>query len=136
MPEIVYENIGVLVVEDQDFVRELVANMMRQIGFRQVATATDGAAALKAVGQEPPRLILCDINMEPMNGIDFVQHLQKAGFSGPNRIPTIFLTAHAEEALVKKAITMGIDAFLVKPVKRQTLQQKIDAVLARAGITR
>ncbi len=136
MPGIVYDNISVLVVEDQDFVRDLVATVLRQIGFRQVSTASDGTAALKAVGLEPPKLILCDINMEPMNGIEFIQHLQKAGFTGIKRIPTIFLTAHTEEALVKKAVAIGIDAFLIKPVKRQILEQKIEAVLSRAGITR
>ena len=128
-----YDSMPVLVVDDQEIVRDLVTVMLRQVGFRRIATASDGGAAIKQIAQEAPCLIICDINMEPMNGLEFVAQLQAAGMIGKDRIPTIFMTGHAEEAKVKAAIKLGIDAFVVKPVKVGPLKQKIEAVLKRFG---
>jgi two-component system chemotaxis response regulator CheY len=133
MSESLYGPLPVLVVDDQDFMRDLVSSVLRQIGFRRIETAGDGEAALKSVTQAVPKLIICDIEMAPMNGTEFVERLHKAGFTGPKRIPTIFLTSHAEAALVHQAKKLGVDAFLVKPVKRGPFEQKIQQILQRAG---
>jgi two-component system chemotaxis response regulator CheY len=128
-----YDEMTVLVVDDQDFMRDIITVTLRQIGFRHIVTASDGRAAIKKVMQATPDLILCDINMEPMNGIEFVTLIQAAGAIGANRIPTIFLTGHADEAKVKAAIKLGIDGFVVKPAKAGPLGRKIKAVLKRYG---
>ncbi len=124
-----------LVVEDNDFMRDLIVRLMRQIGFGELREAVDGADALRTVMQFSPHLILCDINMKPMNGIEFVTQLQRAGYTGANKIPTIFLTSHAEEEYVRQARTLGVDGFLVKPVSRQTLIVRVLAVLDAARPT-
>ncbi|MBM3597192.1 MAG: response regulator [Alphaproteobacteria bacterium] len=133
MSETVYGQLAVLVVDDQDFMRDLVSSVLRQIGFRRIDTASDGEAALKCVAQTVPKLIICDIEMAPMNGIEFIERLHKAGFTGAKRIATVFLTSHAEAALVHQAAKLGVDAFVVKPVKRGPFEQKIQQILKRSG---
>jgi two-component system chemotaxis response regulator CheY len=124
-----------LVVEDNAFMRDLVLRLMRQIGFNQLREAVDGADALRTVMQFNPNLIVCDINMKPMNGIEFVTQLQRSGYTGVHKIPTIFLTSHAEEQYVQQARALGVDGFLVKPVNKQTLVARILAVLETAKPT-
>jgi two-component system chemotaxis response regulator CheY len=63
----------VLVVEDNDFIRELVVTMLRDIGFRDIAQAGDGHDALSQIETADPGLIICDISMQPMDGLEFVE---------------------------------------------------------------
>lgn len=124
--------IKVLVVEDNDFMRDLVASMLREIGFREVLQAADGQAALAKARDFDPGLIICDVDMEPMNGLDFVEQLRRFAPPPPTpQTPIILLTAHSEADLVQRAIKLGVNAYVVKPVKRNQLEARIVTVLDR-----
>lgn len=129
LPPIDYQRLNVLVIEDQDLIREIVVAILRALSCRVIRAAGDGQAALKLVAEEAPNLILCDIDMKPMNGLQFVEELQKRGFRDDKRIPTIFLTAHSNAELVRRAKLLGVDAYVVKPVKRAMLEERIRHVL-------
>ena len=120
-----------LVVDDNDFVRDLVANQLRQIGFTSVKTASDGGAALKFCDETPPGLMICDINMEPMGGFELITRLRDKGRTGGDRIPTIMLSSHAVPEFIDRARQLEVDAFLVKPVKKDALAERIRTVLQR-----
>ena len=77
-----YAGVRALVVEDNDFVRDLVASQLKQIGFTRVETAPHGEAALKIVDEETPGLMICDINMEPMGGFELIHRLRDKGMTG------------------------------------------------------
>jgi two-component system chemotaxis response regulator CheY len=124
-----FEKFSVLVVEDNDFIRDLVVSQLRQIGFRHIIPASDGEAAFNEVLQATPSLIVCDINMEPMSGFEFVVKLRRKGLVGDFRIPTVILTAHAMPEFVDRARELEVDAFVVKPVKRDILEQRIVKVM-------
>jgi two-component system chemotaxis response regulator CheY len=128
-----YKRLRVLVVEDQDMVREIVVAILRALGCEAIRAASDGDAALAMVLEDAPDLILCDINMQPVDGFQFVTHLRDNGFAGPRRIPTIFLTAHSTEDVVTRAKQVGVDAYIVKPVKRAVLEERIGQVLQAAA---
>ncbi len=121
-----YQRLNVLVVEDQDMVREIAVAILRARGCGAIRAASDARQALKLVADEAPDLILCDISMEPMDGFQFVEALQKTG----RRIPTIYLTAHSTADFVKRAKQLGVEAYIVKPVKRAVLEERIRAVLS------
>lgn len=124
--------IRVLVVDDNDFMRDLVASMLREIGFREITHAGDGEAALAKVQEVEPGLILCDVDMEPMNGLDFVEHLRKRALPPPTPpTPVILLTSHSEAEIVQRAIKLGVSAYVVKPVKRNQLEARIVTVLEK-----
>ena len=126
-----YDGINALVVEDNDFVRDLVANQLKQIGFSRVVTATDGEAALQIIAETTPGLMICDINMEPMSGFELIRRLRDQGKTGFQRIPTIVLSSHAVPEFIDRAKSLEVDAFLVKPVKKDQLADRIRMVLAK-----
>jgi two-component system, chemotaxis family, chemotaxis protein CheY len=122
----------VLVVDDNDFMRDLVASMLREIGFRQISHASDGEEALSRIASVEPDLILCDIDMEPMDGLDFVEALRKQTPAGGRKIPVLMLTARNETQIVQWAIKLGISGYLVKPVKKAQLEAKVLTILERS----
>ncbi|MBM3549134.1 MAG: response regulator [Alphaproteobacteria bacterium] len=130
-PQGEFANVTALVVEDNDFVRDLVANQLKQIGFGNVATAPDGEAALKIVDEAAPGLMICDINMEPMGGFELITRLRDRGKTGGEKIPTIMLSSHAQPEFIDRARQLEVDAFLVKPVKKDALAERIRTVLQR-----
>lgn len=125
--------IRVLVVDDNDFMRDLVASMLREIGFRDIFHAADGEAALAKTQEVDPGLIICDVDMEPMNGLDFVEQMRRRAPPPPTpQIPVILLTAHSEAEIVQRAIKLGVSAYVVKPVKRNQLEARIATVLEKS----
>lgn len=126
MTQVDYQRLNVLVVEDQDMVREIIVAILRALGCINIRAAADGQQALGLVAEEAPDLILCDISMQPIDGFQFIERLLAVG----QRIPTIFLTAHSDSEFVRHAKRLGVDAYIVKPVKRAVLEERIRRVLA------
>jgi two-component system chemotaxis response regulator CheY len=121
----------VLIVEDQEVIRQIVWKMLKDIGFGNIVEVGDGSQAMREVLATKPDLIICDIAMEPVDGFKFVEALQARGFKDKDRIPTIFLTGHTEREMVIKAKQLGADGFLVKPVSAKDLKARITFALSR-----
>ena len=115
----------VLIVEDQEVIRQIVWKMLKDIGFGNIVEVGDGSQAMREVLATKPDLIICDIAMEPVDGFKFVEALQARGFKDRDRILTIFLTGHTEREMVIKAKQLGADGFLVKPVSAKDLKARI-----------
>ncbi len=117
----------VLVVED-NAVNQLVARrLLERLGHR-VAVAGDGLQALEALGGESFDLVLMDIQMPEMDGLEATR-LIRAGALGVRdpRVPIVGLTAHALKGDAEDCLAAGMDGFLTKPVRREQLE----AALAR-----
>ncbi len=121
----------VLVVDDNDFMRDLVASMLREIGFREIYHARDGEDALRQTQQVDPGLIICDVDMEPMDGLTFVEQMRKAASPDGVKIPVILLTAHSEAPIVQRAVKLGVNGYVVKPVKKNQLEARVMTALER-----
>jgi len=116
----------ILVVEDHDAGRELVARYLSAVGF-EVQTAVHGKAALEQVDACPPDLILMDLNMPVMDGYEAIRRLRAdTRFA---RLPIIALTAHAFEDDHKATMEAGADAYLRKPFREAELFQAIAGLL-------
>ncbi len=124
-----FERYRVLVVEDDAVVRRIILKMLQQMGFRYIGEADNGASALQEVEKLPPDLILCDIEMKPMDGLSFLQVLRKS--QGENCPKFIFLTGHTEPAIVNRAHELGVDAFIIKPVKVAQLSYQINNTISQ-----
>ena len=124
--------VRVLVVEDNNFSRELVVTMLREIGFRDIAQARDGHDALSQIETADPGLIICDISMQPMDGLEFVETLRQHSWPHAAEVPVIFLTSHTEAPIVKRAFKLGVEAYVVKPVQKKQLEVRVMTTLERA----
>jgi len=122
----------VLIVEDQEVIRQIVWKMLKDIGFGNIVEVGDGAQAMREVLATKPDPIICDIAMEPVDGFRFVEALHARGFKDKDRIPTIFLIGHTEREIVIKAKQLGADGFLVKPVSAKDLKARITFAMNRA----
>ncbi|MCR9073540.1 MAG: response regulator [Alphaproteobacteria bacterium] len=124
-----YDHLRVLVLEDEGHIRRIVCRLLRQIGFKLIHDVANGADGFKELLRVKPHVILCDIHMEPIDGMTFLRKLRALGHPEFSRIPVIFLTADAQRETVVEAKDLHVDGYLVKPISPKQLKERIDAVL-------
>jgi two-component system alkaline phosphatase synthesis response regulator PhoP len=118
----------VLVVDDEETIRELVEHHLEREGYA-VRCAASGEAALKAARSERPDLVLLDLMLPGMDGLDVCKAL-KAG-PDTSAVPVIVLTAKGEEADVVAGLEVGADDYVTKPFSPRVLLARVKAVLRR-----
>ncbi|SMY32752.1 SpoIIE family protein phosphatase [Photobacterium andalusiense] len=116
----------ILLVEDQKSQRELFYSYIKDIFT--VSLVNNGKQALAFLKNEPVDLIISDIKMPKMNGIELRQELEKIKIFS---IPFIFLSHSEDETILNDAVNLGIDDYLKKPIKKEQLLNSIHRVLAR-----
>jgi two-component system, OmpR family, response regulator len=116
----------ILVVEDEDAIRDLVATALRFTGF-PVWTAASGREAIAEARNEPFDLLILDVNLPDVDGYEICRRLRADG----NRVAVIFLTARDDPSDLRSGFTAGGDDYLTKPFSLEELMLRIDAVLRR-----
>lgn len=126
MPEDPIKGLRILVVEDQPQTRAWIADVLKQMGVREVRTANDGSDALDIVQRERGGidLIICDWAMPRMNGMDLLAAVRNIE---PN-LPFIMETGHGTKDHVLAAREQGVDAFIVKPYSAAQLEVRIRTI--------
>lgn len=123
-----FSRMNALVVEDQAFIRTVVSRILKQLEFNQIWEADEGTGGLSLALERKPDIIICDIEMAPMDGLTFLQQLRQKEDLG-RRTPVIFLTNHAQKDMVLKARDLGVNAFIAKPVTVIGLREKLAVLL-------
>ncbi|MBI5848642.1 MAG: response regulator [Nitrospirae bacterium] len=118
---------NILVVEDSPTMRQLISFAMKRIGNSRVIEATDGVDALKKLSSDKIDLILCDINMPVMDGLKLVSLVR--GNATFKDIPIIMVTTEGAEEDRKRAIAIGANAYLPKPIQTQELIRLVNTYL-------
>ncbi len=126
------EDLCVLIIEDSAFIRNLVRQMLYGIGITCIHEAADGIEGLLHVTRKDVDVILCDLGMEPMNGMGFIESLRNLENKAVNRIPVIVLTVHDEVRCVEEVAKLGIDGYLLKPISMGQLKERLEKALAKA----
>jgi len=126
-----YEHYNILVIEDQPFVRRTIMQILSQIGFRKIFEADNGETGMQECIRSSPDIIVCDIDMKPVSGLQFLAQLRASADVRNNRTPVVFLTNHTESDIVKKAMALGVNGFVVKPPSFGALKERVDRLLAR-----
>lgn len=118
----------VYVFDDNEVIRMLIDMHLRQAGF-EVHAFEDAVEGGKALLDTPPDLLICDIDMPFMNGLEFLGTLNAD--SSVRKVPTIVLTARTDADTETAASIAGADCFLTKPVQRENLLRMVNDVLSR-----
>jgi CheY-like chemotaxis protein len=116
-----------LVVDDEEFIRTLVARFLTRSGAAKVVEAADGAAAMAAMASYDMTFdaVISDINMRPVNGIDLLRAIRTGAGGLKRNTPVLLLTVHGEAELVAEAMALDVDAFVLKPVERKSLIDRL-----------
>jgi len=125
MPEI-----NVLVVEDEEAIREMLTMVLEQSGFAVTAVA-DAQVATATLEEKKPDLILLDWMLTGVSGVEWARRLKKSEMHG--EIPIILVTARGEEEDKVRGLDVGADDYITKPFSPRELIARIRAVLRRTG---
>ncbi len=119
----------ILVVEDDPLMRTFIVNTLQRLGIVQIKECGDGTAALRGVQAFRPDLILTDIHMKPMDGLDFVTQLRSLPGAGKESLKVIFMSADSSRETLSAAMPLGVAAYIVKPPRLADLKNKIESAL-------
>ncbi len=119
----------VLVVEDEHDIAALVKHTLERSGDAQVQTVASGDVALRVAMEEPPDLIILDLNLPVLSGSEVCRILRAR--TATARIPIIMLTARTSEADRVAGLDMGADDYVTKPFSLKELSARVRAVLRR-----
>lgn len=118
----------ILVVDDEPNIREVVELYLQREGY-QVEVAGDGAAALQAIERRTPDLIVLDLMLPAINGLQITRMLREGSYN----IPIIMLTAKGEETDRVTGLELGADDYVTKPFSPKELVARVKAVLRRVS---
>ena len=118
----------ILVVDDEAVLAETIAYNLEQAGY-QVTTASDGASALEAARSETPDLVILDIMLPEMDGLEVCRQLRRE--SNTSTTPIMMLTAKGDEIDKVVGLEVGADDYVTKPFGRRELLARVRALLRR-----
>jgi len=120
-----YDRLLVLVVDDNHYMRTIVSAMLRSIGITQIREASDGAEALGLCKDWRPDLIIMDLVMDQLDGLETARLIRTAKDSAVPHVPIIMMSGHADRRTVMEARDAGINEFVVKPMTAKALIDRI-----------
>ena len=121
----------VVVIEDEPDILELIEYNLRREGF-EVATATTGRSGLSVIGREKPDIVLLDLLLPGLDGLDVCRRLRAV--ESTRDLPVIMVTARGEESDVVLGLGVGADDYIHKPFSPSELIARVRAVLRRGPI--
>jgi len=128
------QEMKILVVDDSSTARKILSEMLHEIGVGHVAGAADGAEAIEQLRTFPADIMLCDLHMVPLDGIELTRLIRNASDSPNPYLPIVMLTSDATQAQMKNAMNAGVNAFMSKPVKMKDLHRKLFAIFSRPQV--
>jgi len=106
-----------------------ILSSLRKLGILDLYAFEDGATAIREVIKLKPDLILTDVHMQPVGGIELVRQLRSLPNNQLSNIPVIFLSADSSSATVGEALPLGVSGYIVKPPNLTALGNKIEQAL-------
>src|SRR5271155_3452624 len=125
------ESLRVLIVEDKQHMRSLLRALLNALSVREIQEASNGAGALELLRHNRFELILTDMTMEVMDGLEFTRQVRAMDRMKNPSIPIIMISGYTERHRVEAARDAGVSEFLVKPITLQHLTGRIAEAMER-----
>jgi two-component system chemotaxis response regulator CheY len=125
------DKVRALIIDDSSVMRKIVERSLRQAGLElsEVREASNGAEALGALKDSGVDLILCDINMPVMDGIEFLRQLQ--GQEHAKGVPVVMITTEGSESHVVQALSIGARGYIRKPFTPEQVKEHVIPLLEK-----
>lgn len=120
-----YDLLKILLVDDNHYMRVLLAEILRAIGVVRIYEANDGAEGLQMMRDHAVDVVMTDLSMQPLDGIDFVRLLRNSPDSPNQMAPVIMVTGHSTFARVNEARDAGVSEFLAKPLTARGVVERL-----------
>ena len=124
------KNINVLIVDDYRTMLRIIRNLLKQLEFNNVDEAMDGQEALAKLRAGNSGLVISDLNMVPMTGLDLLKEVRAD--QRLKDMPFVIITAESKTENVVAAKQAGVSNYILKPFNAETLREKIEKVLVHA----
>ena len=126
-----FETLKALIVEDNAHMRSLLRALLNSVGIREIAEAASGLSALALLRERKSDLVLSDLAMKPMDGLEFTRRVRNDEHSPNPFVPIIMITGHTEKYRVQAARDAGVTEFLAKPITAHNLFARIAEIVER-----
>jgi len=123
--------LSVLVVDDNQYMRKMVRNLLVNCGIKEIYEAADGVAALDAIRTMAPDVVILDWEMPLLSGAELVRIVRSPGVFPMPDLPIIMLTGHCERWRVVEAVRLGVNEYLTKPVSAKAIYDRLISILAQ-----
>jgi two-component system chemotaxis response regulator CheY len=119
----------VMIVDDIPGTRDIMKDMLEEMGFKRIVEASDGSEALEMLKADGAQLIICDYMMKDMSGLDLLNQIRNHPYLVD--VPFIVVSAVGDVPVIETALELGASDYIVKPLSYQLLRRKITDVLRR-----
>ena len=118
------KSLKIVVAEDETLVALSIIAQLKELGYQVIGDATDGIEAVELCGRLQPDLVVMDINMPRLNGIEAAKLIKEKW-----QIPVVIVSGYSDEKLIKDATEAGVISYLIKPVTKQNLAPAIEVAV-------
>ena len=125
------EALEVLIVDDNRHMRTLFRDLLRAIGVGSIVEANDGMSGFHQLRNCEPDLIITDLMMQPIDGLQFCRMVRNERRSPQPYVPIIMVTGFADKQRVEEARDAGVSEFLAKPVTSDALYSRVESIIER-----
>ena len=125
------QSLGVLVVDDNQYMRKVIRNLLVNCGVKDIFEASDGIAALDSIRTIAPDVVILDWEMPLLSGPELVRIVRSPGVFPMPDLPIIMLSGHGERWRVIEAIRLGVNEYLIKPVSAKAWYDRLVSIVAK-----
>ena len=126
-----FENLKALIVEDNAHMRSLLRALLNSIGIKEISECSNGQIAIELLRERKSDLVLTDLAMKPMDGLELTRYLRTNDHSPNPFVPIIMISGHTEKYRVEAARDAGVTEFLAKPITVNNLIARLAEIVER-----
>src|SRR6202049_3612669 len=125
------QSLAVLVVDDNQYMRKMIRNLLVNCGIKDVYEANDGIAALDAIRTMAPDVVILDWEMPLLSGAELVRIVRSPGVFPMPDVPIIMLSGHGERWRIVEAVRLGVNEYLIKPVSAKAIYDRLVSIMTQ-----